>query len=535
MSSLARTFDVLRLTLRLDRVWLVAWLVICVVFAVFFIPIIPSLVTDDQMMQVLQQTMGSPAVVAMCGMIYGDSYTFGIMYTQMMFVFSALLIALMNILLVNRHTRSDEELGRLELISALPVGRAAPLTSITLIVVVANVVIACAIAVIMPLFGLETIDFAGSLVFGAALGSIGLIFAALTMLFAQLTATAKGTMGFSLAMLGVCYVLRAAGDMGENAADNPLGFASPLGLGERTYPYYDNLWWPICVMVGVAAVIMIVAFALNARRDHGVGMLPSQTGRAHAGSLMRGQFSLAVRLTRSLIIAWAVVIFILSASYGSVFNEMDAFYTGNELIQAMMGLTGSSENILEPIIHTLVMIMSILAVIPVGMVVNHLRSEERRGRLELIYSTATSRVLTLVSYALIAAIAAVLFQLLTACGMWASQAASMSDAVPLDTFLKAAVNALPAVLVFEGLAIFLLGISTRLSPVLWFYLAYSFYVVYVGGAFDIPEWMTLLSPFGMLSSYPAEPFDPIPWCALWAAFVALSAAGIAAYRLRDMR
>ena len=533
--ALTRMGSVLKLTLRLDRVWLPGWALACVVFIVCFIPLLPALVDSEEMLTILKETMSSPAVVALCGMIYGEEYTFGVMYTQMMFVWSALVVVLMNIFLVDRHTRKDEESGRLELISALPVGRAAPLASLALIVVAVNVIVALLISVCMVSFNLESIDLAGSLVYGAGVGGIGLIFGALTMLFAQITSTSKSTLGFSFAVLGISYLLRAVGDMGADPATSPLGFISPFGLGERTYPFYENLWWPIAVMVGVAIVLATLAFMLNVRRNQGSGLLPARRGKAHARRLLTNQFALSFRLMRSTIIAWAVILFFLALSYGSVFNDLASFYEESPLIQAFFGASGAEENLLEISIGTLIAMMSIISVAPVVIIVNHLRVEERSKRLELVYSTASSKLFSLLGYAGIAAIVALLFQLLTAFGMWAGAAATMSDPIAMDVFLKAALNILPPILVFEGLAVLLIGCAPRLIPLVWGYLAYAFYVEYLGGAFDLPEAFVKLSPFGIVSRYPSEAFDPVPFVALLAVFVAMSAAGLAFYRARDMK
>ena len=56
--------------------------------------------------------------------------------------FAAVAAALMSIFLVVRHTRADEESGRLELLSATPIGRRAPLAGVLLVAVAANVVLA---------------------------------------------------------------------------------------------------------------------------------------------------------------------------------------------------------------------------------------------------------------------------------------------------------------------------------------------------------------------------------------------------------
>ena len=534
-SRFAHTRKLLGFYLRLDRLWLPGWIIACVVFAVCFVPMLPSLVTNDAMLKVLEQTMSSPAVVALCGIIYGETYTFGIMYTQMMFLWSAVLVVIMNIFLVNRHTRKDEEEGRLELIRALPVGKAAPLASLAIIVLAANVIIALGTAFCLPLFNIDTIDLAGSLVFGAGIGGIGLIFGALTMLFAQLASTSKSTLGLSFAVLFIAYLVRAIADMSANPLTNPLGFVSPFGLGARTFPYYENLWWPIAVLVLIALVLAVVAFALDLRRNLGAGLLPARHGKPRAGRLLNGQIALHIRLVRGMVIAWVLVLFILGICYGTVFNDIGSLNEGSPMVQAFLGISWSGIDFIDATIGSLIRMMSIITVVPIVFIINRLRVEEKQNRLEQVFSTASSKISALLCYTLMAVVAAIVIQLLSALGMWAGAAATMDSPLALGVFLKSAFNALPPILVFAAITVLLLGVLPRLIPVVWIYVVYAFFVDYVGGFLTISKVFAKLSPFGLVAQYPTEAFAPLPIIVLLVVSVVLSAIGITAYRARDIK
>lgn len=78
--------------------------------------------------------MRNPAVTAMFGHGYGlDNYTFGAIMAHQMLLFTALAVAIMSILTVIRHTRGDEDSGRIEMLRSLPVGRLSNLSA-TLVV-----------------------------------------------------------------------------------------------------------------------------------------------------------------------------------------------------------------------------------------------------------------------------------------------------------------------------------------------------------------------------------------------------------------
>ena len=105
----------------------------------------------------------------------------------MMLVFCVIFAAIMNIFLVVRHTRADEEAGRAELLRARPVGAAAPLTATLLLSFLANGLLAVLTTVFLIFFEAQGMTAEGAWLFGAALGVVGWFFAGLTALLAQLS------------------------------------------------------------------------------------------------------------------------------------------------------------------------------------------------------------------------------------------------------------------------------------------------------------------------------------------------------------
>ena len=91
----------------------------------------------------MAETMRNPAMAAMVGRGYGlDNYTNGAMMAHQMLLFTGIAVAIMCILLVARHTRKDEEDGRIELIRSLPTVRLSSLNATLLVMLGVNVVIA---------------------------------------------------------------------------------------------------------------------------------------------------------------------------------------------------------------------------------------------------------------------------------------------------------------------------------------------------------------------------------------------------------
>jgi ABC-2 type transport system permease protein len=516
--------------LRRDRLWLVFWMGGLLVLGTFFVPMIVDVVGDASAQMALEEVLSNPAMVALCGLAYGDEYTYGAMYAQFMLVWVTLAFAVMNIMFVVRHTRKDEEEGHSEMIGALPVGRSANLFAVLVLACAVNALLAVLTGVIMALFGVETIDLAGSLVFGCALGANGLVFAGVAALFVQLFSTAKAATGASLAILGAAYLLRAVGDVGSEV----VARLSPLGLVERSEIYVSNYLWPELVLVLVYFAICVVAFMLSARRSSGQGMLPTRVGRAHASVFLSGELGLAWRLTRGMMIAWAVAILVFAAAYGSIFNDLDSFIADNSLYQAMLGIGADKSDIMDPVIATMTLIMSIMATIPVVTVALRLKAEEGRSRMEQLLAGSVSRVRLIICEITLAVVFAVVLQFLCALGMWGAAAAVMDEPGEFVLYLATAMNFLPAILVFIGLGILFVGIAPRLSVLIWVYLIYSFFVGFLGDVFDLPAWAENISVFGLLPRYPAAAIEPVRIVALCAAAAALAVAGIAAYRHRDL-
>src|SRR5690625_7844430 len=89
-----------------------------------------ELYPSDLERQAVAETMKNTAIAAMVGQGYGlDHYTNGAMMAHQMLLFTGIAVAIMSILFVARHTRADEEDGRIELVRSLPTGRLSNLTA----------------------------------------------------------------------------------------------------------------------------------------------------------------------------------------------------------------------------------------------------------------------------------------------------------------------------------------------------------------------------------------------------------------------
>ncbi len=524
------TLVLYRFILKRDRLrlplWLVPLIAVTVIIAYVFTNMYPTAIER----QALGATLRNPAMTAMVGPGYGlDNYTFGALLSHEMLLMTAVVVGLMNILLLSRHTRSNEEDGQLELMRSLPVGRLSNLLAVLLMMFSANLVLAVSTAVSLLMLNIESIDFEGSLVYGFALGAVGMVFASITAVFNQLSQSSRGAIGLSIAFLVLAYIARAIGDLSSET----LSLLSPLGLILRTQAFVSNDWWPIAVSIVIAFVLALIALYLNAIRDMGSSFLPTRAGKPHASRMLTNPLGLAFRLQRTGLISWAVGMFVLGASYGSVLGEMETFFESVGFIQDLI-VQQTGFTLMEQFIPVLMSVMGIFGTIPALMAVLKVKGEETNGRLEHILSKSVSRNRLLSGYVLLAIITSVVSLGLAGIGLGGMGISTIDEPMPITLFLKSAMVYLPALWVMIGLAVLLIGWAPRLTSLIWLYVAFSFIVNYFGELFEFPLWLQQLTPYGYVARVPVEAINYVDVTLLIATAALLMFIGFIGFNRRDI-
>ncbi|GHU34721.1 ABC transporter permease [Clostridia bacterium] len=518
----------LRFILRRERVIGAVWIVSIVLFSYAIAVYYPSLFPSEAEVASMTEMLKNPAMVGMMGPVYGgDLPSVAMLFSQEMSIWVMLTIAVMNIFFVNRHTRADEELGRLEMFRALPVGRLTGASSTLFGAIALNVVIAIFTALLLAVSGMSGADFAGSLAYSSAVFGVGLFFAAVTLLFAQLFGTSRGVTGAAFAVLGLTYMLRAVGDI----QGGTLAFISPLGLGLRVFAFYENNFWCVAVLIAESVAVAIAAFAVLAIRDHGTGIIPAKKGRANASQFLRSPLGLAWRLTKNSALIWCGVVFIVGAMYGSMFGDIENFVQNNEYYQHI--ITGGADvqgSMLNSFAAFLFVIMALIAVIPIISTANKIHAEEKRGRLEPALVRSVSRAKMYGAYIIIGAVESVALQICAALGVYSPS----GGLVDLGDMLTAALAYIPAMLVMMSIVIFLVGAMPKMIAFVWVVFGYAAFSSIFSRIFDLPDWMAKLSPFGNVPQLPVAEFDAVPLVALTIIAIVLTAVGVWRFNERDL-
>lgn len=526
----AETITLTKFIIRRDRLRLLIWVIALSAFQIGLVFVFRDILLKDTEVSVMIEMMKNPAMVAMLGPVYGENnYTLGPAYANYMLVFSLIIAAIMNIFLVNRHTRQDEELGRLEIIRSLPVGRLSNLASTLIVAFVTNIILSLLVCLGIFIAGKGELNLMGSFIYGISMGVIGVLFAAITSLLAQIFTNNRTVTGVSFILLFLFYILRAFGDV----SNETLSLISPLGLILRTENFVKDKWFPIIIVKFTTLIITAISFILASTRNLGTGLLPEKGGRKHGSFLLSTPLGLAFKLLRTPLFLWAVVIYLFSAMYGSVFGELETFIDNNEMLKAMFS-TNLNFSLTEQFIGLLTAIMSMISSIPLLNYVNRIAGEEKFGRAEIILTKSVSRQSFLKSYFIPAFIASIVYQLLAAYGFWSVGSMVMDNIPSMGTFLKSSLLYLPAIWVMIGLGIFLIGISPRISSITYIYLGYTFFAIYLGKLANLPKWVKELTPFGHIPEFPIEEIKWLNLFVMSIAFLVLTSIGFVLYRRRDI-
>jgi len=525
----ANTGRLVRFILRRERIISTLWLLFLLTFLVALAATMSDMF-DAPARAALAETLKNPGMIALMGPVYGaDNYTVGAMYSNTMFIWVALTVGAMNILLVIRHTRADEEKGRAEVVRSLPTGRLAPLNAAMLSALTVNIILALLTGLGVGAPGVETIAFLPSMLYGAALGAIGLFFAAVAALFAQLSSSSRAATGFSFLALCLFFVMRAAGDVGSEA----LSLISPLGLIQRTALFVDNNVWPSIIVLTEAAAVSAAAYALSALRDIDQGFIAARPGRRQASRFLRTSLGLALKLLRNTIIAWAVILFCLGASYGTILADIETFVAESPFYQMVIG-ANNDYSTMEMFTATVNVIASIAAVAPLLMIALRPRAEEREGRAEAVLARPVSREQYLGGYVLPAFAASVIFPAASASGLYVSSAAVLGEPITIGFLLKANLVFVPALWVMIGVAVFLIGAIPKATGVIWAYFGFSFFTEFIGRMLNLPDWLGKITPFGYIPVLPVDDINLVTLCILGATGLALTLIGSVFYERRDM-
>ena len=527
---LAGTGTLAKLALRRDRIFLAIWLY----------ALVGSVAATTYSYRGLYQTaaeraslaasiQNNPSFLALSGPVYGDSLGALIIWKAGLFI--AVCAGLLGIFAVIRHTRADEEAGRLELVGATAVGRLGALVAALTVTVGACLVIGLLIAVVQIAFRQPA---AGSLAFGAATALVGCMFAGVGAVTAQLTESARTARGMAISVLGLTYLLRAVGDPAP--ALRRLSWVSPLGWIERVQPYAGPRWWLLLVCAAVTVALVAAAAVLASRRDLGAGLVPARPGRADAARWLRSPLTLAWRLQRTGLAGWALGVALSAVVLGAAAKGIGATLNSSPQARSDILRMGGHAGLVNAYLAIEFSLLSVMAAAFGVATVLRLQSDEAEGRAEAMLAGSVSRV-RWVAAEVVWAMGGIALLMAVAglCSGLGYGARTGSVGAEVGRQFGAALAQVPAAWVMAGVAVALFGLLPRVTvPAAWTVLAVIALLDLLGRSLGLSQWLLDLTPFTHVPKLPGGAFTATPLIWLTVLAGGLTAAGLAAFRRRDL-
>jgi len=521
---LAGFWILVRHALRLDRVRLIVWVlgiaVIPVVTYATYASLYPTL-ADRISLGVTLQSNPSFSLLLGPARNLGDAGG----YTAWRTIgICAIFVGVMSILTVVRHTRTDEETGRTELLAAGCVGRFAFLAAGVATAMIACVATGLAIVVGLVASGAHPV---GAVAYGLAAMLAGAVFAGVAAVAVQVGSFGRTAISLSVAVIAIAYLLRAWGDA---SAFHWIAWVSPLGWTEKISAFSENRWWTLGLPLALTIVLIGVAVALVAHRDFGRGLIAAHHGPADARPALAGAYGLAWRLHRARLAGWAIGLAAYGALVGSVAQSIASVIAHSNLGQRFLG---SGHNFVDLYLAEIINLMGIVATVYGIQALLTARAEEVEGRVELLLSTPLTRGRWLASHLLFALAGSAIVVIVG--GVGAGVTANLDGApTSIGAVFWGSVAQIPAIWFILALTAALFGVMPRLSVLGWSIIAATFVIGFFGPLLKLPRLALDLSVFTHLPHLPGGSVDATPLVVLGLLAAALLIVAMVGFRRRSI-
>lgn len=516
-----------RLVLRRDRVLLAVWVAGLTLLTNSLVSATAAAYPTGQVRAAFAAASGAnPAQLALRGPVF--SPTVGGLVAWTIASSGVLLMGLVSLLLVIRHTRVEEQTGRRELLGSTVVSRHTPLAAALLVVLAGDLAVGVLTALGLIAQGLPM---TGSFMLGLALGAGGAVFAGVGALAAQIAESAGLARGIAIAVLGVFFALAAVGDLTRSG----LVWASPFGWARHAQAFAGERWWVFALFVGLTAALVAAGQVLSSRRDIGAGLVAPRLGPATAAPSLRSSLALAWRRHRSALAGWTVGLTALGALFGAAASTLDtqldtpAFHQ----LAASLGATSPAQAFFQMVLYLLAQVVAAFAIATTL----RMRGDEVSGLAAPVLVTPVGRLRWAAGHVGIAVVGVAV--VLAGLGLGAGLTYGLMHGDSVGQTLRPfaiMLSYLPACLVLTGLAVALFGWVPRLAaPVTWTVLALVVLVDLLGEFRLVTGPVLNVSPFQYtLRALTGSPAAATPLIVLVAIAATLIVAGLAGFRRRDI-
>ena len=529
------TLEMVRFILRRDRVRCPAW-VIGVALGMVYVANALETVLDEGTLESFAIMASNPVMGLIGGPGFGfDDISLSKIIVGIYGLYFMLATALMSILTIARHTRVEEQTGRGELVRANVVGRHAPLTATLFVVLAMNVLASLLVAATFIGSSARPDSTGAVLLFSASIGAVGLVFAGVAAVTAQLSPFSRAGSGIAGVVLAISFMVRGLADMSAVQHGNLtwLSWLSPLGWSQQTAPFVLNRWWPLVLSIALTTVLAAIAYALLDHRDLGSGIFAERLGAMHAPAWLGSSFTLAYRLQRSALIGWSISLLLAGIVFGAFARPM--LEAMDDLPPEIALLMGGSGSVVEGYLGFMGLYFGIMVAAYALLSIQSVRAEEQGLRTEPILAAAVGRAGWLGSWTLVTAFGALL--LLTVAGVGTALGAALTGvgdwSLYGQTVLGHVIHVAPVWLLL-GTSAALYGFLPRALGAVWVLFGYGAFMSLFGQLLQLGSTWQNLSPFSHVGQYPGSEISWTAAATLTIAAASLVAGGIMGFRRRDL-
>lgn len=533
-SSLTGTLKLLRFMLRRDRIRFLAWVLGLTAMLAYFANAL-GLVLDQEALESFAVLASNPVMALIGGPGYGfDDITTARFLVGLYGAYVMIGAALMSIMTVTRHTRVEEQTRRAELVRANVVGRHAQLAAALILVALMNLVMTALMSLAFHFSPADPGSLASSLLFACSIGAVGLVFAGVAALTAQLSPFSRAASGIAGAVLAASFIVRGLGDMSavQGGDLDWLSWLSPFGWSQQTAPLTLDRWWPLAISLAAMLVLVAAGFMLQSRRDLAAGILPDRLGSAVAPGWLKGSFSLAFRLQRTGLAWWSFAMLLAGVTFGAFVQPMAENADG--MPEEILAVFGGAEGMVDGYLGFMGIYYAVMIAVFAILSIQALRGEEQGVRTEPVLATAVSRAGWLLSWVTVTGLGALWLFVLAGLGNGLGAAVSTGDWDLFGPVMLGQIAHTPAVWALLGLAVALYGLAPRLVGLTWAVFVYGAALSMFGDMLELDDAVLATSVFRHIGQHPAE---AISWPAvglLTLIAAVLIAVGAVRFRRRDL-
>ncbi|PHP52162.1 hypothetical protein [Actinomyces ruminis] len=392
---------------------------------------------------------------------------------------TCLLLGIVVVLRAVAVSRAQEDSGRSELLRGAGTGPVGELAASCLVLAAHCLLLGvCAGAGMAALDGANRAD---ALAYGAAVCGTCALLGAVTLLLAQFTADATGARGAGLAALGLLY----AGH-GAWAAEGWAwaGAWSPFALRSAIDPGGKNDWRPLLVAGAALLVLLAAAAAAVHRRDLGAGLIRIELRRRRP-LRVRGPVTLALRLVRVQLLAWAVATAAIAGVLTAMGENMVDFARKGAVDGGVLGSQLGGGDPGAGFLGYIGVLAAAMACAQAVVLAGRFAAEEQSGLVEAVRGTGAGPARLVASWCLVALLATALTLGATAL-VSGLVGARLLETTASDA-LRLVAGQWPATAASAGIAALLGGLLPQARWLAWVPLLAGLGIAQLGPSLNLPR------------------------------------------------